>query len=42
MGGGLSAQAQWSGHPSVKGSSEAMKMALLTLSLVGLQYAHRG
>jgi hypothetical protein len=42
MGKGLSAQAQWSGTPSVKGSSEAMKMALLTLSLVGLQYAYRG
>ena len=41
-GGGIgartSALAQWSGTPSIKGSSESMRMALLTLSLVGLQY----
>jgi len=30
---------QWTGTPKVKGSSEAMRMALLTLSLIGLQYA---
>ena len=29
--------ATWSGQPSVKGSSESMRMALLTFSLVGLQ-----
>jgi solute carrier family 45 protein 1/2/4 len=32
--------AQWTGTPKVKGSSEAMRMALLTASLIGLQYAH--
>ncbi|KAJ4303002.1 hypothetical protein N0V90_001893 [Kalmusia sp. IMI 367209] len=37
LGGGPSAQAQWSGTPSIKGSSESIRMALLTLSLVGLQ-----
>ncbi|KAL1608243.1 hypothetical protein SLS60_003182 [Paraconiothyrium brasiliense] len=37
MGGGVSAQAQWAGTPSIRGSSESIKMALLTLSLVGLQ-----
>jgi hypothetical protein len=31
--------AQWTGSPSIKGSSESMRMALLTASLVGLQYA---
>lgn len=29
--------AQWAGTPSVKGSSESMRMALLTASLIGLQ-----
>ncbi|KAF2128527.1 sucrose transport protein SUC2 [Dothidotthia symphoricarpi CBS 119687] len=29
---------QWSGTPSIKGSSESMRMALLTTSLVGLQF----
>ncbi|GAM86773.1 hypothetical protein ANO11243_047930 [Dothideomycetidae sp. 11243] len=33
----VAAQAQWSGTPSIKGSSEATRMALLTSSLVGLQ-----
>ncbi|KAG9238668.1 sucrose transporter [Amylocarpus encephaloides] len=30
--------ASWSGQPHVKGSTEAMRMALLTFSLVGLQF----
>ncbi|RDL34703.1 MFS general substrate transporter [Venustampulla echinocandica] len=30
--------ASWSGQPHIKGSSEAMRMALLTFSLVGLQF----
>jgi hypothetical protein len=30
--------AQWQGTPSVKGSSESVRMALLTASLIGLQY----
>ncbi|KAF1947112.1 sucrose transport protein-like protein [Clathrospora elynae] len=30
--------AQWSGTPSVKGSTESMRMALLTASLIGLQF----
>jgi solute carrier family 45 protein 1/2/4 len=29
--------AQWAGTPSVKGSSESMRMVLLTASLIGLQ-----
>lgn len=29
--------AQWAGTPSIKGSSESMRMALLTASLIGLQ-----
>jgi hypothetical protein len=29
--------ASWAGQPSIKGSTESMRMALLTLSLVGLQ-----
>jgi hypothetical protein len=29
--------ASWSGQPHIKGSTEAMRMALLTFSLVGLQ-----
>ncbi|KAI9745106.1 MAG: hypothetical protein M1818_001384 [Claussenomyces sp. TS43310] len=28
----------WSGQPTIKGSSETMRMALLTFSLVGLQF----
>jgi hypothetical protein len=32
------AQAQWQGTPHVKGSSESMRMLLLTFSLIGLQY----
>lgn len=34
------AQAQWQGTPHVKGSSESMRMVLLTFSLIGLQYVH--
>jgi hypothetical protein len=34
--------ASWSGQPHVKGSTETMRMALLTFSLVGLQYVHLG
>ncbi|KAI9828668.1 MAG: hypothetical protein M1832_001771 [Thelocarpon impressellum] len=30
--------ASWAGTPSVKGSSDSMRMALLTFSLVGLQF----
>ncbi|KZF25981.1 MFS general substrate transporter [Xylona heveae TC161] len=30
--------ASWSGTPSIKGSSESMRMALLTFSLVGIQF----
>ncbi|KAF2715285.1 sucrose transport protein-like protein [Pleomassaria siparia CBS 279.74] len=29
---------QWAGTPKIKGSSEAMRMALLTASLIGLQF----
>jgi hypothetical protein len=32
-----SEMASWAGQPHIKGSSEAMRMALLTFSLVGLQ-----
>lgn len=31
--------ASWAGQPAIKGSTESMRMALLTLSLIGLQYA---
>ena len=31
--------AQWTGSPAIRGSSESVRMALLTASLVGLQYA---
>ncbi|KAF2731210.1 sucrose transport protein-like protein [Polyplosphaeria fusca] len=34
----MTSPAQWAGTPSVKGSSEAVKMALLTTSLIGLQF----
>ncbi|KAI9850867.1 MAG: hypothetical protein M1838_004936 [Thelocarpon superellum] len=30
--------ASWAGTPSVRGSSEAMRMALLTFSMIGLQF----
>jgi hypothetical protein len=30
--------ASWAGQPAVKGSTETMRMALLTLSMAGLQY----
>ena len=29
--------AQWAGQPRVKGSTESVRMALLTFSLIGLQ-----
>lgn len=29
--------ASWAGQPAIKGSSETMRMALLTFSLIGLQ-----
>lgn len=29
--------ASWAGQPSIKGSSESMRMALLTISLIGIQ-----
>lgn len=29
--------ASWAGQPSIKGSSESMRMALLTMSLIGIQ-----
>jgi solute carrier family 45 protein 1/2/4 len=32
--------ARWVGTPKVKGSSDAMRMALLTASLIGLQYVN--
>jgi solute carrier family 45 protein 1/2/4 len=32
--------AQWIGAPKIKGSTESMRMALLTASLIGLQYVH--
>jgi hypothetical protein len=34
--------AQWAGTPSVKGSSESMRMVLLTASLIGLQCVFQG
>jgi solute carrier family 45 protein 1/2/4 len=34
----MASNAQWVGTPKVKGSSESMRMALLTASLIGLQY----
>ena len=30
--------ASWVGQPAIKGSTESMRMALLTLSLIGLQF----
>lgn len=30
----------WSGQPAIKGSSESMRMALLTFSMIGLQYGY--
>ena len=33
-----SAMAQWAGQPRIKGSSETMRMIMLTFSLVGIQY----
>ena len=30
--------ASWAGTPSIKGSTESIRMAFLTFSLVGLQY----
>ena len=34
----MSHDASWTRNPAVKGSTEAMRMALLTFSLVGIQY----
>ncbi|KAF2474353.1 sucrose transport protein-like protein [Lindgomyces ingoldianus] len=34
----MPAAAQWTGKPSVKGSTESIRMALLTASLIGLQF----
>jgi hypothetical protein len=31
--------ASWAGQPSIKGSTEGVRMALLTLTAMGLQYA---
>jgi hypothetical protein len=33
-----SAMAQWAGQPRIKGSSETMRMIMLTFSLIGIQY----
>ena len=33
-------EASWVGTPSIKGSTESVRMALLTFSLIGLQYVH--
>ena len=30
-------EASWAGSPSIKGSTESIRMALLTFSLIGLQ-----
>ncbi|OAF58620.1 hypothetical protein VC83_05044 [Pseudogymnoascus destructans] len=30
--------ASWAGQPSIKGSTESMRMALLTISLIGIQF----
>ena len=35
--GRLADMAQWAGSPTVKGSSESMRMALLTFSIIGIQ-----
>ncbi len=35
---GEEVMASWAGQPSIKGSSESMRMALLTVSLIGLQF----
>jgi hypothetical protein len=37
-GGSRSAMAQWAGQPRIKGSSETMRMIMLTFSLIGIQY----
>ena len=34
----MPSSSQWSGTPSVKGRSDAMRMAMLTFSLIGLQF----
>jgi hypothetical protein len=36
----IAKMASWAGQPSVKGSTESMRMALLTFSLVGIQYVY--
>lgn len=34
----MSRKAEWSGTPSIRGSTEPMRMILLSFSLIGLQY----
>lgn len=36
--GSFADMASWAGQPAIKGSSETMRMALLTFSLIGVQY----
>jgi solute carrier family 45 protein 1/2/4 len=36
-GGGLADMASWAGQSAIKGSSESMRMALLTFSIIGIQ-----
>lgn len=36
----MSRKAEWSGTPSIRGSTEPMRMILLTFSLIGLTYAY--
>jgi hypothetical protein len=33
----LEDMAQWAGQPTIKGSRESMRMALLTFSIIGIQ-----
>lgn len=37
---GVQNMAQWAGKPGIKGSTESMRMALLTFSIIGLQYVY--
>jgi len=34
----LGDMAQWAGQPAIQGSTESMRMALLTFSIIGIQY----
>lgn len=34
----IGSMASWAGTPAIKGSTESMRMMLLTFSLIGLQY----